>query len=141
MNDRALPIVKPTDVFRHGAIQRQLNIVEYGEITKPAEVHKVIVESVKKTQFPIFLGDLPSWILMTHRQFVELLPYTAEMMYTEGRIYITPYNVMEVEVLEGADDVGEDEVLQTFDPAVEAFEREQQLINTQQLEGNSRWSR
>lgn len=141
MSDRALPIVKPKDTFKHGAIQRELDIREYGEITKPAEVHKVIVESVKRTQFPIITGELPSWIVMTHRQFVELLPYTAEMMYTEGRIYVTQYNVMEIIVDVDADTVSEDEVLQTFDPAVEEFERQQNLINTEALESNSRWSR
>lgn len=134
--DKILPIIKPKQTFKHMALMYELDIREYGEITDPKELHQMICDSVNATQFPI-MTELPSWIIMTHRQFVALLPYTSEMMDTTDRFYQTPHNVMEVEVDLETDPVSEDEVLKNYDPEVEAFE--QDPVITKPVPG--RWSR
>lgn len=134
MREKLLPIVKPKQTFKQNMLQWELDIREYGEINTPAEIHKMIVASVLATQHPIML-ELPSWIIMTHRQFVNLLPYTAEMEFTTDRIYVTPYNVMEVDVDVDTDHVDQDEVLLTEAPEVEAFEQPAAIPS------GGRWSR
>jgi hypothetical protein len=133
------PIIKPTETFRGGVIQKQLDLRDVGEFLGE-DLHQVIIGSVAATQ-QWMITELPSFLLLTHRQFVSIMPYTAEMMYTEDRFYKTALNVMEIVVNIEDDTVHEGEVLETFDPMVLAAGNEPGLIEGGDVKPNSRWAR
>lgn len=57
-----------------------------------------ILEDVKKTQ--LFAGrNLPDKLFMTDEQFSLLASETQVMEGSKDRIYITPFNVMEVKII------------------------------------------
>lgn len=61
------------------------------------ELTEDIVESVAHTQRYV-QTTLPDVLLVTQKQFASLQDYTEEMTHTEDRMFITPYNVMEVKI-------------------------------------------
>lgn len=63
-----------------------------------AALKEYILESVKATQTPI-MRPLPCRILMTNEQFIELDDDIESFGARKGRFYVTPYNVMEVEIV------------------------------------------
>lgn len=91
---------------------------------KKEDLHDIICESVRRTQQPIIVCDLPNWLTMSHKQFVKLLPYTAEMYQTEDRMYQTPMNIMEVEVDEDLETVRPEDIVIVEDPTLKDFESE-----------------
>jgi hypothetical protein len=68
------------------------------------ELAEDIVESVGHTQLFI-QTTLPDVLLVTQKQFASLQDYTEEMAHTTDRMYITPYNVMEVKIDRDVDTV------------------------------------
>lgn len=133
------PIIKPRQTFKHGILTYELDIRDAGEF-QGEDLKKLIFESMKSYTASLILKPLPDWLLLTHRQFVSIMPYTAEMMYTTDRFFMTPFNVMEIEVDINNDTVQEGEVLETFDPMVLAAGQDPSVIETGQVQ-NSRWAR
>jgi hypothetical protein len=74
-----------------------LDITDFKEMG--AELRKVIVEAVRSTQ-SVVITTLPNIIKMTQKQYDSLLEQQnmVEMYQSTERMYVTPYNVMEVQV-------------------------------------------
>ena len=78
-----------------------------------AELAQVIRDSVERTQRPI-VRTLPDQLFVTQSQFASLQNFTEPMADTEDRMFLTPFNIMEVLVdREHVDDV--EAVQETFD--------------------------
>jgi hypothetical protein len=86
-------IVKPRQTFAHGAVQYELDVRHVPEIG--ADLKKVILASVDHTQSVIMM-ELPSFLVVTKKQYVSLLDYTQQMYESTERMFRTPLNVMEV---------------------------------------------
>lgn len=132
---------KIAETFKYGLIHKELDVRDVDDM--PAtDLHKVICDAVEATQKPL-LTTLPDVILMNHKQYLLALPYTAEMKYTTDRIYITPFNIMEVEVDESYKHVDTDKLMEenfdklTYDPDIAKFEQADEPEITQ----SSRWLR
>lgn len=85
-----------------------------------SDLREVIINSVDHTQ-KFVVTDLPNWLIVSHKQFVSLLDYTQEMHDTKDRMFLTPLNVMEVEVDENLDPV----VLVGEDPTGDSWDKEE----------------
>lgn len=116
--------VRPRQVIKYGRPGVSIDIRGFDRNMKKEELHQAICDSVYHTQHPIIVSDLPNWIIMSHKQFVTLLPYTEEMYMTDDRMYTTPMNVMEVEVDEDLDTVRPEDNVIVEDPTLEAFASE-----------------
>lgn len=125
--------VRPQQVIKYGRPGVSIDIRGFSSKMTKEELHEAICSSVYHTQRPIIVSDLPNWIIMSHKQFVMLLPYTAEMYMTDDRMYTTPMNVMEVEVDENLDTVRPEDVVITEDPDILEFESELDDEETQVL--------
>lgn len=104
------------------------------------ELAAVINASVERTQRPIML-ELPDQLIVTQKQHASLNDYTEAMADTEDRMYVTPFNVMEVIVdREHADDREEVqstiEILDELDEIIEQAESEAEHERTH-TDGNN----
>lgn len=119
MNSQAatLPPIRPTEHFGvDGNMHKVLDMRVANVIGD--DLNRLIVESVKATQ--VLHGiDLPDMITLSHKQFISVEKNTQEMDRTTDRIYITPYNVMEVTVDKDYQTVDEDmlDILVGYDDA------------------------
>lgn len=95
-------IIRPTHAMRYGRPSIELDMRSVPLVGR--ELKEVIFESVAHTQ-RFIVQELPNWLILSHKQFVSLLDYTQEMHNTKDRIFITPLNVMEVDVDEDLDPV------------------------------------
>ena len=93
---RTLPAVRPTEHFLGDGVKHKVLDMRVANVFG-ADLHQLILESVKATQLLSGI-DLPDIIVLSHKQFISVEANTQNMDYTEGRIYVTPMNVMEVEV-------------------------------------------
>lgn len=99
MHDRVLqPPVKPTQTFKFEIVTWILDMRKATDLLGK-DLSELITRSVFHTQHPI-LQPLPDWLSLTERQFVSLLDFTEPLEDggLGGRIFITPFNVMEVDV-------------------------------------------
>ena len=116
--------VRPQQVIKFGRPGVSIDIRGFDRKMKKEELHQAICDSVYHTQHPIIVSEIPNWIIMSHKQFVTLLPYTAEMYMTDDRMYTTPMNVMEVEVDENLDTVRPEDIVIVEDPTIAEFSSE-----------------
>jgi len=94
--------VQPKQVFR-GTILTPVYALDMRVSDKiGAELKDEIMASVIATQ-NIIMRELPSILIVSHKQFISLNEYTEEMYQTTDRLFATPLNVMEVEVDEELD--------------------------------------
>ena len=114
------PVIKPTQDFKFGIICEILDMRDATDLLGK-ELADLITRSVAKTQ-SFILAPLPNWLILSHKQFDSLLDYTQPMEEgnADGRIFITPYNVMEVDVDLDLDPVGE--TLDVADPNDPGFD-------------------
>ncbi len=95
-------VVRPKQSLRYGRPSNELDMRGVPLFGK--DLVEVIIESVAHTQ-RFVIQELPNWLIASHKQFVSLLDYTEEMEATKDRMFITPLNVMEVDVDEDLDHV------------------------------------
>ncbi len=84
-----------------------------------ADLQRHINEQVRDSQ-TIIITELPAWLNVSHKQFVSLLDYTSEMHDTRDRMFLTPYNVMEVVVDESLDTVYDGDIENLTTDPIEA---------------------
>lgn len=125
--------VRPQQMIKYGRPGVSIDIRGFNPKMTREELHAAICDSVYHTQRPIIISEIPNWIIMSHKQFVMLLPYTAEMYMTDDRMYTTPMNVMEVEVDENLDTVRPEDIVIVEDPTIQAFASEFDDDETQVL--------
>lgn len=95
-------IIRPNHTMRYGRPAIELDMRGVPEFGR--ELKDTILRSVEHTQ-KFIVQELPNWLILSHKQFVSLLDYTQEMYQTKDRMFITPLNVMEVDVDENLDPV------------------------------------
>lgn len=109
------PPVKPTQTFKFQIITWVLDMRTATDLLGK-DLSELITRSVFTIQHPI-LQPLPDWLMLTERQFVSLLDFTEPLEDggLGGRIFITPFNVMEVDVDLETDPLSDAEALEIGD--------------------------
>jgi hypothetical protein len=105
MNAPLPKVIRPKQVYVDGTVFDQLDMRDanvFGD-----DLDQLIRDSVKATQAPLML-TLPNRIILSHKQFISVEKNTQEMDRTVDRIYLTPMNVMEVEIDQDYQHVSED---------------------------------
>lgn len=84
-------IVRPSPADFEGHISLDMRVSD----KQGSELKQEIIDSVGRSQLFI-QTTLPDRLVLTQEQFKSLQDYTEEMYHTTDRMFITPYNVMEV---------------------------------------------
>lgn len=95
-------IIRPKHTLRGGRPSIELDV--RGVPLVGDELKRVILDSVAHTQ-KFIVQELPNWLILSHKQFVSLQDDLQEMYQTKDRMFLTPLNVMEVDVDEDLDPV------------------------------------
>lgn len=101
-----LPPVRPEEHFEADGLRHKTLDMRIANVFGN-DLNTLIVNSVKATQ--VFHGiDLPDRVTLSHKQFVSVETNTQDLDYGNGRLYVTPFNVMEVTIDNDYQHVDED---------------------------------
>lgn len=100
-----LPVVRPTKLFQN--LENHFVLDMRAANVTGDKLAELIVDSVEATQLPI-VQNLPDMITLSHKQFISVETNTEAMDATEDRVYVTPYNAMEVTIDKNYQTVDED---------------------------------